>query len=192
MKRHLFSLIVLFVSFACMAQEHLSFKGIPLEGSMDAFCKQLSAKGFKTIGNDNNTTLFTGDFTGRNATVGVIADDEGENVYSVVVLFDASDEWKVLVNTYNYYKDLYTRKYGKPATVVEKNNATKSVSPSDAAYMLELISGRATWGSLWEVTGGEIEITIEKAGGYSETAVVIRYRDAQNEEAKIQKHLEEI
>lgn len=191
MKRSLFLLIVLSVAFACIAQEHLSFKGIPLEGRMDAFCKQLSTKGFKPIGYDNNQALFTGDFTGRSAKVGVIAADDGENVYSVIVFFDASDEWKVLTNIYNYYKDLYTRKYGKPTTVVEKNSATKSVNPSDFEYMHGLISGTATWGSLWSVAGGEIEITIEKLN-YTEGTVVIRYRDIQNEEAKILKHLEEI
>ena len=193
MKRSLISFIILFASFACIAQEHLSFKGIPLEGSMKDFCKQLVDKGFESLGSDNNTTLFVGDFTGRNATVGVIADDEGENVYSVVVLFDASGEWKALTNTYNYYKDLYTRKYGKPTTVVENHPELKySTNPSNTGLMAEVHQGRVTWGSLWKVTGGEIEITIEKAAGIYEGAVVIRYRDAQNEEAKIQKHLEEI
>lgn len=175
-----------------MAQEHLSFKGIPIEGSMRDFCGKLEDKGFTKLGNDNNTTLFVGDFTGRNSTVGIIADDDGENVYSVVVLFDSSDEWKVLVNTYDYYKDLYTRKYGKPKVSIEKNKELMSTSPNNGLLMIELDERRATWGSLWEVTGGEIEINIEKTDGYLEGAVVIRYRDAQNEEAKIQKHLEDI
>ena len=67
-----------------------------------------------------------------------------------------------------------------------------STSPNNGLLMIELDERRATWGSLWEVTGGEIEINIEKTDGYLEGAVVIRYRDAQNEEAKIQKHLEDI
>ena len=112
MKKSLFSLVVLFASLTCVAQDHLSFKGIPIAGSMEDFCQKLSNKGFVELGSDGNTTLFTGDFTGREATIGVNSDDDGENVYSVVVLFDPSGEWNVLVNTYNYYKDLYTRKYG--------------------------------------------------------------------------------
>ena len=39
----------------------------------------------------------------------------GKNVFAVVVLFEPSGEWNTLVNTYDYYKDLYTRKYGKPS-----------------------------------------------------------------------------
>lgn len=45
--------------------------------------------------------------------------------------------------------------------------------------------------SAWNVTGGTIELSIEKAG-FSGGIVVIRYRDAQNIEAKIQKDLEDI
>ena len=192
MKKSIFVLVAFFFGLTSMAQEHLSFKGIPIEGSMESFCEKLADKGFAELGNDGNTTLFTGDFTGRDATVGVISDDDGENVYSVVVLFDPSGEWNVLVNTYDYYKDLYTRKYGKPKKKVEKNRELMTTSPSNTGLMAEVHQGRVTWGSLWTVTGGEIEISIEKTNGFYEGAVVIRYRDAQNEEIKIQKHLEDI
>ena len=56
---------MLFAVINIMAQEHLSFKGIPIEGSMTAFCQKLKAKGFTQMGRDNNVTMFTGDFTGR-------------------------------------------------------------------------------------------------------------------------------
>ncbi len=191
MKKSIFVLVALFLGLTSMAQEHLSFKGIPIEGSMQDFCSKLEDKGFTEMGNDGNTTLFTGDFTGRDATVGVISDDDGENVYSVVVLFDPSGEWNVLVSTYKYYKDLYTRKYGKPKKTVERNRQVE-LDGSNTGLMAEVHQGRVAWGSLWTVTGGEIEISIEKTSGVYEGAVVIRYRDAQNEEIKIQKHLEDI
>ncbi len=110
MKKILITLTVLFAVIDIMAQEHLSFKGIPIEGSMTEFCQKLKSKGFTSIGRENNITLFSGDFTGRQATVGVTATDDGKNVFAVVVLFDPSGEWNTLVNTYDYYKDLYTRK----------------------------------------------------------------------------------
>ena len=42
------------------------------------------------------------------------------------------------------------------------------------------------------MTGGDIELSIEKSNGFYEGLVMIRYRDAQNVEAKIQKDLEDI
>ena len=35
-----------------MAQEHLSFKDIPIEESMTEFCQKLKAKGFTSIEQD--------------------------------------------------------------------------------------------------------------------------------------------
>lgn len=179
---------MLFAVISIMAQEHLSFKGIPIEGSMTAFCQKLKAKGFTSIGRDNNLTLFTGDFTGRNATVGVTATDDGKDVFAVVVLFDPSGEWNTLVNT-DYYKDLYTRKYGKPSISKEKNPA---LSDSNTALMAEVHQGTVVYGSVWEVTGGDIQLSIEKSSGVYEGMVMIRYRDSQNIETKIQNDLDDI
>ena len=189
MRKILITLTMLFAVANIMAQEHLSFKGIPIEGSMTEFCQKLKAKGFTQMGRDNNSTLFTGDFTGRNATVGVTATDDGKNVFAVIVFFDPSGEWNTLVNTYDYYKDLYTRKYGKPSVSKEKNPA---YSDSNTALMAEVYQGTVVYGSAWEVAGGDIQLSIEKSSGVYEGMVMIRYQDSQNVETKIQKDLEDI
>lgn len=189
MRIFLVTLTMLFAMINIVAQEHLSFKGVPIEGSMSAFCQKLKAKGFTSIGHDNNLTLFTGDFTGRTATVGVNATDDGKDVFAVVVLFDSSKEWNTLVNIYDYYKDLYTRKYGKPSVSKEKNPAR---SDSNTSLMIEVYQGTVVYNSIWEVTGGNIKLSIEKADRVCEGMVVIRYQDSQNVEAKIQNDLNDI
>lgn len=192
MKKFILAFALFFVAMNILAQEpeHLSFKGIPIEGSMTAFCQKLKAKGFTSIGRDNNISLFTGDFTGRNATVGVTATDDGKNVFAVVVLFDTSGEWNTLVNTYDYYKDLYTRKYGEPTISREENSA---YDDSNTVLMYKLYEGTVVYGSVWKVKGGDIQLSIEKSSaGIYEGMVVIRYRDSQNVETKIQSDLEEI
>ena len=105
-------------------------------------------------------------------------------------LFDTSKEWKTLVNTYDYYKDLYTRKYGSPAISKENNPA---FSDSNSSLMYELSQGTVVYGSAWEIKGGDIRVSIEKSsesyrGGY----VTIVYRDSQNVENKIKSDLEDI
>ena len=189
MRKFLIAITLLFVAVInTMAQEHLSFKGIPIEGSMTEFCQKLKTKGFTQLWRDNNVTTFTGDFTGRQATVGVGATDDGKSVHSVVVIFDESSEWNALVNTYDYYKGLYIRKYGEPSACREHNPSRQD---SNISLMYELGQGTVTYASAWKVTGGTIELSIEKAG-YSDGVVIIRYRDSQNVETKIQKDLEDI
>ena len=189
MKKIIFTLALVFAAINLMAQEHLSFKGIPIEGSMTEFCQKLKEKGFTYIGHENNATAFTGDFTGRNAIVGVVSTDDGENVFSVGVIFDASGEWNTLVNTYNYYKDLYTRKYGKPDVSKENNPAH---SDSNTSLMLELNNGTVMYKSMWGVTGGDITLSIGKSSEIFRGQVMILYRDSQNMETKIQNDLEDI
>ena len=189
MKKIFITLAVFFAAVSVMAQEHLSLKGIPSEGSMSEFFQKLKSKGFTSIGQENNISLFTGDFTGREATVGVTATDDGKNVFAVVVLFEPSGEWNTLVNTYDYYKDLYTRKYGKPSISKEKN---PSLTDSNTALMAEVHQRTVVYGSAWEVTGGDIQLSIEKSSGVYEGMVLIRYRDSQNVEAKIQSDLDDI
>lgn len=189
MKKTVLIFTLLFSAIQLMAQGHLSFKGIPIQGSMKEFCQKLETKGFTSIGTQNNVSLFTGDFTGRSTTVAVAATDDGKNVFSVVVGFTPSGEWKKLVNTYDYYKDLYTRKYGKPTVSKEKNPA---LSSSNTALMAEVHNGTAIYASGWKVEGGDIELSIDKTSGVYEGMVIIRYRDSKNVETKIQDDLEDI
>lgn len=44
MKKFIATLTVLFIAINIMAQEHLTFKGIPIEGSMTEFCQKLKKK----------------------------------------------------------------------------------------------------------------------------------------------------
>ena len=46
MKKIFTILAMLFAVINIMAQEHLSFKGIPIEGSITTFCQKLKTKGF--------------------------------------------------------------------------------------------------------------------------------------------------
>jgi len=49
MKKFIATLTVLFIAINIMAQEHLTFKGIPIEVSMTEFCQKLKTKGFTSI-----------------------------------------------------------------------------------------------------------------------------------------------
>ena len=188
MRRFLVTITLLFTIINIIAQEHLSFKGIPIEGNINTFCQKLKTKGFTQIGRENNVTLFMGDFTDKQATIGVGATDDGKSVHYVGVLFDSSGEWNTLVNTYDYYKGLYTRKYGTPSACCEYNPSSRE---SNISLMYELGQGTVTYASTWNVTGGTINLSIEKTG-YYDGAVIIRYLDAQNVETKIQKDLDDI
>lgn len=155
---------------------------------MTAFCQKLKAKGYVQIGTEDNIRLFKGDFTGRQVTVGVVAADNGQEVFTVAVIFDASDSWNTLVSIYEHYQDLYTEKYGKPIQCVENN---PSRTDSNTSLMYELFQGRVTYACIFEAPGGAIQLSIEK-GNINDGYVMIKYQDTQNVNAKRQNDLDEI
>lgn len=171
------------------AHEHLSFKGIPIDGSMYSFCKKLKSKGFVYLESEDNMRIFSGNFAGRNAMVAVAATNNEKDVYMVFVSLPASDEWNTLVATYNYYKDLYVHKYGEPSVCEEKNPAHND---SNIALMAEVYKGTVNYGSAWVVAGGVIAMSIIKTRGIYEGQVGIIYLDSQNGEAKEKQNLDDI
>lgn len=178
------TLALIFAGINIMAQEHLSFMGIPINGSKTEFCKKLKAKGFaETTVKD----VFSGNFTGQQTTV-VLASYDGNNVDAVGVYFDESSEWNTLVSTYNYYKDLYILKYGEPFNCEEYNPSSRD---SNFSRMHELGQGAVTYRSLWHTNGGFIELSIKKFSSL-EGVVVISYMNSQNMQTQLQKVLEDI
>lgn len=188
MKKLVIAIVLACFALSGAAQEHLSFKGIPIEGSMVSFCQKLKDKGFTQTDREKNITFFKGDFTGRDATVAVGATYNGQDVFSVCVFFDETDSWNSLVDTYVHYKDLYTEKYGKPTLCVENNPCSID---SNTIKMNALDQGRVTYASVFEARGGEILISIEK-GSLFKGFVVIKYEDSLNVKAKRQSDLDEI
>lgn len=188
MKKYIIGLVICCMSLCAAAQEHLSFKGIPITGSMTTFCQKLKEKGFVQVGAEGNIRLFEGDFTGRSATVGVGAADNGQDVFTVTVLFNESDNWKTLLNTYEHYKDLYIEKYGSPTQCVENKH---SGADSNSLIMSDLYQGRITYACIFSAPGGLIQLSIEKYG-VLDGVVMIKYEDAQNINAKRQNDLDEI
>ena len=69
MKKIIFTLVLTVLALDLIAQEHLSFKGISIEGSITEFCQKLEEKGCSLITSENNNYLYRGDFTGRSAII---------------------------------------------------------------------------------------------------------------------------
>ena len=60
MKHFLLTLLLTFIVGVCSAQtEHMKFKGVPMEGTLQTFTSKLKAKGFMPIGVQDGVSLFT-------------------------------------------------------------------------------------------------------------------------------------
>ena len=124
MKRNLFLLLFAIATLSTFAQttsEHLTFKGVPIDGTLTEFVSKLKQKGLTHIGTEDGTAILKGDFAAyKNCTVAAIALKQKNLVAKVGVMFPSLETWSSLSNNYFSLKEMLTKKYGEPAVCVEE------------------------------------------------------------------------
>ena len=121
------------------ATTSLSFKGIPMSGSLSAFGTELVKAGFRNAGNGT----YTGDFAGYS---GCKVTPSGSNpVQEVRVDFPVISEWKALEKAYDSLQASLTQKYGiEPQTSAGSNVATYNL-PNGTITLDADVQDRSTW-----------------------------------------------
>ena len=173
MKRLLTIVAFIFSFMFVMAQtpnNHLTFKGIPITGTLENFAQELEEKGFKKISSDKKGVGFEGEFAGYSGCNIYVNKVPNRNiVYNVNVCLPDESSWVNLAVEYNKFKYMLTNKYGEPISCSE---TFKEGAPtfSDAAKMRSLKEGNCYYGTIWEVDNGTITVQIssisETDGGY--------------------------
>ena len=131
MKHLLCTLLLTLTVCLCSAQtEHMKFKGIPMEGTLQSFTLKLKAKGYVPLGTEDGVSVLKGEFAGyKNCHIYAVADKSGM-ICRVCVEFPKMDKWADLESCYSSYKDMLTEKYGEPKVCVEEfqNEYVKDLS----------------------------------------------------------------
>lgn len=178
--------------FPLLAQEHMTFKGIEMNCSVESFASKLSAKGFTRLGRieEDNAIAMSGSFaTYNNCTLYLVGAPNGKLV-KVVVAFPQADSWRTLYN--NYYstiKNLLDIKYGKPAFSEEKWQSR--IEPEDDNSKFgEVMMDRCNFDAEYDTTKGNIEFMI--VGGMNGKSVTLIYYDSIGQDSAIESALEDL
>ena len=117
----------------------LSFKGIPMTGTLSAFGTELVKAGFKNAGNGT----YTGDFAGYS---GCKVTPSGSNpVREVRVDFPVISDWDALEKAYDSLQASLTQKYGiQPQTAANSNVATYNL-PGGTITLDADVQNQSTW-----------------------------------------------
>lgn len=166
--RRLFSLLFLTItaltSYAQTKTDtsaHLTFKGVPLDGTLDQYVVKMKQNGFKHISTNDGIAMLQGDFAGyKDCYVGVSTLKQKDLVYKIGVLFPEKETWSTLSGNYFDLKQLLTEKYGKPSDVVEKFD-TRIEPRDDRSKMYEVQFDRCKYYSVWTTDKGEIQLSID-------------------------------
>lgn len=162
MKKLLISLFVILYTTIGQAQEHLTFKGVPIDGTLDTYVANMKKAGFTFIGENDGIAMLRGDFAGyRNCTIGVVTLKSIDIVNRISVLFDSHQDWNNIYVNYSSLKEMLTTKYGKYADCVEKFEGY-SQPRDDNGKMHELTMDRCKFYTIWKTDKGNIELEIIK------------------------------
>lgn len=120
MKKLLISLMLLVGITATAQTEHLTFKGVPIDGTLTSFVSKMKQKGLSLLGTQDGTAVLKGDFAGYKSCTIAASQHESGIVNRVAVIFPEKDTWTELYGDYITIKNLLTQKYGEPADVIEE------------------------------------------------------------------------
>ena len=118
------------------ASAPLTFKGIPLTGSLSAFGSELVKAGFRNAGNGT----YTGDFAGYS---GCKVTPTGNPVQEIRVDFPVISDWDALEKAYDNLQADLTRKYGMEP-IVNRNLAVYNL-PNGTISLGADVSNQSSW-----------------------------------------------
>ena len=160
--------------------EHLTFKGIPIDGPLDAFVEKLEGLGYKYLYEENCIALMDGTFAGFAGCCVGVSTIKGKNiVYLVGVRFPTCGDWSTLEKDYTYLKTMLIKKYGEPERIVEE--FTGCVQPKDNVEKLhELYMDRCVWGTSFRIKNGDIILSLHKSLNGNGCYAMLKYFDEVN------------
>lgn len=183
MKKHL-SLLLACLMFAgtIFAQQHLSFKGVPINGTLKEYTDAMVKAGFHYEGTQDGIAFLTGDFAGhRDCHIAVGTLKNYDVVCRIVVAFPDHDTWASLHSDYYQLKLLLTEKYGQPTNSEEK--FTTYVGDYDNYNVMSALrEEQFEWYANFSTELGEIILTLNRGDKTWTGKVLLIYDDKINSE----------
>lgn len=185
MKKYVIFIVMSFMSISAFCQNaHLSFKGVPIDGTLTEYVNKMKAAGFTHIGTEDGIALMQGDFAGyKNCTIGVQTLKPRNLVHEITVVFPSQEKWPNLENDYLKIKEMLTTKYGAPSQSNEEFVKTPSWKDlnDDEDRMEELKEDRCEYYSIFTLDNGRITLQLRYTGYPYYAHIQLWYTDKANE-----------
>lgn len=178
-------------SISQTVNEHLTFKGVPIDGSLNEYVSKMKSAGFSYLGTQDGTAILQGDFAGyKGCLVGISTLKNSDVVNTIGVIFPENDDWSSLEETYQNLKKMLTQKYGKPSECVEEFQGYGSPSGNtDKLYRLKM--DMCSYVTTYETSKGDIQLSLDHQS-VSSCFVKLQYWDRINTDAVNAKAIDDL
>ncbi|MBO4489312.1 MAG: hypothetical protein J5741_06645 [Bacteroidales bacterium] len=176
MKKLFGVLIAITLCFSVAAQDHLTFMGVPIDGTMKNFSQRMTEKGLFFVLEEGGVHLFMGDFMGyKNCVVGVVPLQKQDLVYSVLACVVEAEDWPSLQKIYDDIVKKMKMEYGEPD---ESEETFLIPVKNDAEKLNAVLNGKCNYMKSFTVKNGEIDVVIENFEDVP--CVIVQYTDFEN------------
>lgn len=192
MKKLFIVLICVTLFCSVNAQEqHLSFKGVPINGTLKEYTNAMVKAGFKSEGiTKDGISLLSGDFAGyKGCIIGVSTLTNCDVVNRIAVLFPEKETWATLVYDYENLKSMLTKKYGAPD--FNREEFTTYTGDNNGLKMHALNDDQVVWITSFSTELGDIELSIV-GGAYCKGHVRLMYFDKVNSDRVEQSAMDDL
>jgi len=194
MKNTLIALIFTIVATIAFAQtnssDHLSFKGVPIDGTLNEFVTRMKQSGFTILGTEDGVVTLKGDFASyKDCIIGVTTLNGKDLVSKITVIFPALESWSLLASNYFNLKGMLTEKYGVPSESIEKFESFGEPKDDGMKYYF-VKSDKCKYYSIFKTEKGNMELQIK--GNHLSSFVILSYFDKTNSDIVKQKALEDL
>lgn len=172
------------------SSKHLTFKGVPIDGTLADYVVKMKKGGFTHKGTKDGIAVLEGDFASyKSCIVGVSTLKQKDLVSKIAVMFPDRETWSSLSSNYFNLKELLTEKYGKPSESVEE---FQSYTPDDDGSKLTQVQlGACKYYTTYDTEKGTIQLAIEH-DGVTRCFVKLAYFDKINSETVKKQALDDL
>ena len=165
MKNLLMTLVLALSTMRLVAQtadnQHLMFKGVPIDGTMSEYVAKMKLNGFVVVATEPGATMLQGDFASyKKCLIGVVTMQQKDLVSKIRVMFPEQEDWATLYGNYINVKEMLTQKYGAPAEVVEEFRGHPGVK-DDGFKFIYLRNGECNYTTVFKTPIGDISLYLD-------------------------------
>jgi hypothetical protein len=165
MKAKFLTTILLLISVISFAQnqtsEHLTFKSVPIDGTLADYVSKMKLNGFTQIATESEKASLNGDFAGyKDCLVEVSTLKQNDLVHKISVIFPSKETWSTLFGNYSDLKEMLTEKYGKPSVLMEDFDGGYTPT-DDKMKMYKVKSENCKYHCIWQTEKGDIKLSIK-------------------------------
>lgn len=186
MRKFFFSLFFVCAAFAvALARKdtvHLTFEGIPIDGTLKKYVSKMKRAGFACIETRDGVAVFRGDFAGfENCTIAVATLESTDKVNAVGVVLPERKDWASLENDYRRMKTMLAGQYGDPSDCAETFRG--GTPESDSSRLSKLKGDECMWYATYRTPEGDVRLSVGHQMFTGRYVVQLCYSDRINTDA---------